>query len=89
MDTPAEFTGPIYVGNPEELTMLELADHVLKIVGGPSKVEFMPLPEDDPRQRRPNIILAPKVLGWQPSVPLEDGLVQTVAYFRGRLNIRK
>jgi UDP-glucuronate decarboxylase len=55
MDRPAEFTGPINIGNPEELTMLEFADHVLKIIGSPSKVEFMPLPEDDPRQRRLNI----------------------------------
>ncbi|MER9406675.1 SDR family oxidoreductase [Mesorhizobium caraganae] len=85
MATPAEFTGPVNVGNPIESTMLELAELVLGIVGGRSRLEFRPLPQDDPRQRCPDISLARKSLGWEPKVGLEDGLKETVAYFRHRL----
>jgi UDP-glucuronate decarboxylase len=85
MDTPAEFTGPVNVGNPGEFTMLELAEKVLKLVGGPSKLAFLPLPQDDPHQRKPDIGLAKQVMGWEPKVALEDGLRETVAYFRGLL----
>jgi UDP-glucuronate decarboxylase len=85
MDTPAEFTGPVNVGNPGEFTMLELAEKVLKLVGGPSKLSFLPLPQDDPRQRKPDIALAKEMMGWEPKVALEDGLRETVAYFRGLL----
>jgi UDP-glucuronate decarboxylase len=82
MDTPADFTGPVNLGNPGEYTMLELAETTLRLVGGSSRLEFRPLPQDDPRQRQPDITLAREALGWQPKVPLEDGLRETIAYFR-------
>mgnify|MGYP003381888900 FL=1 len=86
MDSPAGFTGPVNVGNPGEFSMLELAENVLKLVGGKSKLVFGPLPEDDPRQRQPDITLAATHLGWQPKVGLSDGLKETIAYFRFVLN---
>jgi UDP-glucuronate decarboxylase len=86
MDSPAEFTGPLNMGNPREFTMLELAELVLKLVGGSSRLTFMPLPEDDPKQRQPDITLAKQTLDWQPTVSLEDGLKETIAYFRRLLD---
>ena len=74
--------GPVNIGNPGEFTMLELADLVLKKVGGKSKIANLPLPSDDPKQRRPDITLAKEVLGWEPKVPLEQGLERTIEYFR-------
>jgi UDP-glucuronate decarboxylase len=85
METPEGLTGPINVGNPVESTMIELAELVLKIVGGSSRLVFEPLPQDDPKQRCPDISLAKLHLGWSPKVPLEDGLKETVAYFRALL----
>ncbi|GIL05538.1 MAG: NAD-dependent dehydratase [Betaproteobacteria bacterium] len=85
MATDPEFTGPVNAGNPVEFTMLELAERVLKLVGGRSKLVFKPLPEDDPKQRQPDITLAKNKLGWQPKVALEDGLKETIAYFRALL----
>jgi UDP-glucuronate decarboxylase len=82
MDTPADFTGPINVGNPAEFTMLELAEQVIRLVGGASRISFHPLPSDDPKHRRPDITLAQQRLGWAPKVALEDGLKETIAYFR-------
>ena len=83
MDTEAGFTGPINLGNPAEFTMLELAEKVISLVGSKSKLTFMPLPQDDPKQRRPVIDLArSKLGGWQPQVGLEDGLKETIGYFR-------
>lgn len=82
MESPTEFTGPVNIGNPGEFTMIELAELVLRLVGSSSKIIFMPLPQDDPKQRQPDITLAKSVLDWQPSVTLEDGLKETVAYFR-------
>ncbi|MGE6781536.1 UDP-glucuronic acid decarboxylase family protein [Ensifer adhaerens] len=82
MESPAEVTGPVNIGNPGEFSMIELADLVLRLVGGPSKLVFLPLPQDDPKQRRPDITLATKTLGWEPKVTLEDGLKPTVAYFK-------
>ena len=82
MDTPAGFTGPVNIGNPGEFTMRELAEKVLSLVGGPSRLSFQPLPADDPRQRQPDIALAREKLGWEPQVALEDGLKETIAYFR-------
>ena len=75
-------TGPINIGNPGEFTMLELAELILKKVGGKSKLTFHPLPGDDPKQRRPDITLARNELGWEPQVKLEDGLDPTIDYFR-------
>jgi UDP-glucuronate decarboxylase len=85
MDCAADITGPINVGNPDEFTMLELAEKVLHRVGGRSKICFLPLPSDDPRQRQPDISKAQSALGWMPSVSLEDGLEPTIAYFRNLL----
>ncbi|BBU67998.1 NAD-dependent dehydratase [Fluviibacter phosphoraccumulans] len=85
MESDPEFTGPVNVGNPTEFTMLALAEQVLKLVGGASKLVFKPLPQDDPKQRQPNIELAKEQLGWEPKVSLEDGLKETVAYFRALL----
>ena len=82
MDSPATFTGPVNIGNASEFTMLELAETVLKLTGGNSKITFHPLPQDDPRQRQPDITLARTELGWEPKVSLEDGLAETVGYFR-------
>jgi UDP-glucuronate decarboxylase len=86
MGTPAEFTGPVNVGNPSEFTMLELAELVIKQVGGSSTLSFMPLPQDDPRQRKPDISLAKQALDWEPKVNLADGLKETIAYFRALLS---
>jgi UDP-glucuronate decarboxylase len=80
MNHPSQ-TGPVNIGNPGEFTMLELAEMVLKKVGGPSKVTHLPLPGDDPKQRRPDISLAEADLGWKPKVALEDGLDPTIEYF--------
>ena len=86
MGSESDFTGPVNIGNPTELTMLELAERVLKLVGGKSKLAFKPLPADDPKQRRPDISLAKEKLGWEPKVPVEEGLRRTVEYFRSALN---
>jgi UDP-glucuronate decarboxylase len=85
MNSEPGLTGPINIGNPTEFTMLALAEIVIKLVGGPSKIVFMPLPSDDPRQRKPDISMAKAALDWQPKVELEDGLKETVAYFRHKL----
>ncbi len=82
MNTPDDFTGPVNIGNPGEFTMIELAELVIKLSGSKSKLVFNPLPPDDPKQRKPDIELANKVLGWQPTVKLEDGLRKTIDYFR-------
>jgi UDP-glucuronate decarboxylase len=82
MDSPDEFTGPVNLGNPGEFTMLELAEAVIRLTGSGSKLVFKPLPADDPKQRRPEISLAREKLGWEPAVPLEEGLKQTLAFFR-------
>ena len=76
------FVGPMNLGNPREFTMLELAQHVLRTVGGTSALIHLPLPSDDPRQRRPDISLAREKLGWQPKIELAEGLAHTIAYFR-------
>jgi UDP-glucuronate decarboxylase len=87
MNTPPDVTGPINLGNPGEFTMLELAENIIRLVGSKSKLAFKPLPQDDPRQRQPNISLAKDKLNWQPKVNLEDGLKETIVYFRKTLNV--
>jgi UDP-glucuronate decarboxylase len=82
MDTEKGFTGPVNIGNPGEFTMLQLAEKVLSLVGSKSKLVHKPLPQDDPKQRKPVIDLAKSKLGWEPKVNLDDGLKETVAYFR-------
>jgi len=81
MAAPASVTGPMNLGNPCEFTIRQLAEKILRIVGSRSKLVHRPLPEDDPRQRRPDISLAQSVLGWEPAVALEEGLRRTVQYF--------
>lgn len=82
MNKEPGFTGPVNLGNPGEVTILELAEMILKIIGGNARLVHKPLPVDDPKQRQPDISLAKKELGWQPKVALEDGLKETVSYFR-------
>lgn len=86
MDTEVGFAGPINLGNPNEFSMLELAEKVLKHVGGSSKLVFHPLPTDDPKQRQPDITLAKNKLTWEPRVQLDDGLKETISYFRKLLS---
>jgi UDP-glucuronate decarboxylase len=83
METPADVTGPINLGNPAEFTIRRLAETVLEMTGSRSEMVFRPLPEDDPRQRQPDIGLATRVLGWTPTTPLAEGLKPTIAYFEG------
>ena len=85
METPDEITGPINLGNPGEFTMIDLATKVIEVVGNGGHVEHRPLPEDDPLRRCPNIDQAREILGWGPTVSLDDGLFHTVEYFRGSL----
>ena len=81
------FTGPVNIGNPVEFSMLELAEKVLKLTNSKSKLTFKPLPQDDPTQRRPDITLAKKELnGWEPKIPLDEGLDKTIFYFKNLLN---
>ncbi|MCA3561138.1 MAG: SDR family oxidoreductase [Aestuariivirga sp.] len=82
MESEPGMTGPVNLGNPGEFTMTELARLVLKLTGSRSKVTHLPLPEDDPRQRKPDIALAKTKLGWEPKVPLAEGLARTIDYFR-------
>jgi UDP-glucuronate decarboxylase len=81
MATGDDVTGPINTGNPSEFTMLELAQQIISITNSRSKIEFQPLPADDPRQRRPDISKAKSILKWEPKIPLSEGLVRTIAYF--------
>lgn len=82
MDSPDEITGPVNLGNPGEFTMLELAETVIKLTGSKSELIFKPLPSDDPKQRQPNITVAKEKLGWEPKVPLQEGLKNTIQYFK-------
>ena len=82
-----EIVGPMNLGNPEEFTMLELAEIILAQIGGSAKITHRPLPSDDPKQRRPDITLAKKHLGWEPKVPVAEGIKRTIAYFRSDLGI--
>lgn len=86
MDTGQEFSGPVNLGNPIEFSMLALAETIIDLTGSRSTLQRLPLPEDDPRQRQPDIALARKVLGWEPTTALRDGLIKTIAYFDERLN---
>jgi UDP-glucuronate decarboxylase len=85
MDTPDNFTGPVNLGNPAEITISDLAAMIIKMTGSKSKIVYLPLPEDDPKQRKPDISLAKKELGWSPKVDAETGLAKTIEYFRKSL----
>ena len=82
MNAREDFIGPVNLGNPRESTIRELAEMILQLTGSKSKLVFLPLPADDPRQRQPDISLARAKLGWEPKVAVEDGLKETIAYFR-------
>jgi UDP-glucuronate decarboxylase len=81
MNSPEDVTGPINLGNPGEYTIRELAEQVIALTGSRSSLSFLPLPQDDPRQRQPDITKAESLLGWRPTVALKDGLVRTIGYF--------
>jgi UDP-glucuronate decarboxylase len=81
MDSPDELTGPVNTGNPGEFTIKELAEKVIELTGSSSRIEYEPLPKDDPTQRQPDISLAKEKLGWEPKINLEDGLKKTIPYF--------
>jgi UDP-glucuronate decarboxylase len=85
MDAPKDFTGPVNIGNPNEFTILELAEKVISLTGSTSKIIHCPLPEDDPLQRRPNIDLARERLEWQPKTELDEGLSRTITYFKDHM----
>jgi UDP-glucuronate decarboxylase len=87
MASPPSFTGPVNLGNPAEFTVRELAEQVIGLTGSRSRIIHLPLPVDDPRQRKPDITRAQRLLDWQPTVPLREGLARTVAYFAATLNI--
>jgi UDP-glucuronate decarboxylase len=82
MDSPAEITGPVNIGNPSEFTILELAEMAIRQTGSSSEIIRLPLPADDPKQRQPDISVAREKLGWEPTIPLEQGLARTIDYFR-------
>ena len=81
MATADDFTGPINLGNPVEFTIRELAEKVIEMTGSKSKLDFKPLPSDDPTQRQPDISLARATLGWEPTIKLQEGLAHTIRYF--------
>ena len=85
MSNSKGFAGPVNLGNPVEMTMLELAKEVIRLTGSSSSLVYRELPQDDPVRRKPDISLAKKMLGWGPKVSLEDGLKETIAYFETRL----
>jgi len=85
METPDTFTGPVNIGNPAEISVRDLAEKIIGLTGSGSRLRYLPLPADDPRQRRPDISLARRELGWEPLVDLETGLKKTIDYFRSVL----
>jgi UDP-glucuronate decarboxylase len=86
MDTDAAETGPLNLGNPHEITIRDLAERIIDLTGSSSKLIHQPLPQDDPRQRRPDITRAKALLNWEPKVAVEDGLKKTIAYFEGQFH---
>ncbi len=88
MDTGDDVTGPVNLGNPHEISVRELAERIIALTGSKSEIIFAPLPQDDPTQRCPDIGLARRTLGWEPRVPLEDGLKQAITYFEGVVRTR-
>jgi len=85
METPDSITGPINIGNPDEFSIKELAEKIIKLTGSKSKITFEPLPTDDPAQRKPDILKAKELLKWEPKIKLEEGLVKTIDYFKKTL----
>jgi UDP-glucuronate decarboxylase len=89
MNTGEEVTGPVNLGNPGEFTIRELAETVIALTGSSSRIVHLPLPTDDPRQRRPDISKANELFAWKPSISLRDGLMKTIAYFEQQLKFEK
>jgi UDP-glucuronate decarboxylase len=89
MHTPRDFTGPVNLGNPAEITIMELAEKIIHLTNSRSEIIFKPLPINDPQKRRPDITLARKTLDWEPEIPLEEGLSKTIAYFEKLLRSRR
>ncbi len=89
MNSPDEIVGPVNLGNPNEFTMKQLAEIIIKLTGSKSEISYHPLPSDDPRQRKPDISKAESLLGWQPNIQIEEGLNSTIAYFEQVLNAKK
>ena len=87
MDTPDEFTGPVNIGNPDEFTIKQLAELVIRLTGTQSKIIYKPLPENDPLQRKPDISLIKSIIDWEPTIQLEDGLKETISYFKNVLKL--
>jgi UDP-glucuronate decarboxylase len=85
MNAPDDFIGPVNIGNPNEFSILELANKVIALTGSTSKIVHHPLPEDDPLKRQPNIDLAKERLGWEPKTQLEEGLERTIKYFKEKI----
>jgi UDP-glucuronate decarboxylase len=85
MDTPDSFTGPVNLGNPVEVSVNDLAKMIIRMTGSKSKITYLPLPEDDPKQRQPDIGLAKRELGWEPTISLEKGLERTIEYFNRKI----
>ncbi|MDR1544421.1 MAG: SDR family oxidoreductase [Prevotellaceae bacterium] len=85
MSNDKDFIGPVNIGNPDEFTMLELAEKVIELTGSKSKIVHLTLPQDDPKQRKPNISLAMEKLDWQPTINLENGLIKTIEYFKNTI----
>jgi len=81
----SDYDLPVNIGNPVEMTMLQFAEEIIRVTGSRSKIAFKPLPQDDPKQRQPNITKARKILKWEPRVPLAEGLVKTIEYFRKKV----
>ena len=86
MDTDDDFIGPVNMGNPNEITVGELAETIVRLIGSKSRIEYLPLPADDPRQRQPDITMARELTGWEPTTSLEEGLSRTIDYFRKLVN---
>lgn len=86
MSTERGFTGPVNLGNPGEFSMLELAENVIGLTGSKSKISYKPLPEDDPKRRKPDIYLAKNKLNWEPTIKLKEGLNETIKYFKELIN---
>ena len=89
MNSREDFVGPVNLGSPEEFNILELAKKIIKLTNSKSKIIYRPLPEDDPKQRQPNINLAKKELNWEPKTQLEEGLIKTINYFERLLSNEK
>ena len=86
MQTSDGFTGPVNLGNPQEFSIIELAESILKLTNSKSQIVYQPLPADDPTQRQPDITLAKTTMGWEPQVPLEEGLKRTIEYYKALFN---